>query len=93
MFRLATGDSTLVEMHVRTEQAMLELGVAIREAFERYDQLADRLEGFDRRLQAARVECHAGPLSSGYEASPQPVRAAVTVSTSWLRHSRHPRIT
>jgi hypothetical protein len=65
MFRYVNSDPVLVEAHARTQEAMYELERAIREAFERYDRLADRLEDFDRRLQAARVKCHAEPLSNG----------------------------
>jgi hypothetical protein len=79
MFRFVNSDPALVEAHARTQQAMHELELGIREAFERYDQLADRLEGFDRRLQAARVKCHAEPLSNdGYHTRPEPARAAGT---------------
>src|SRR5437667_8282505 len=59
MYRLVKSDPALIEAHARTQQAMMELERAIREAFEWCDRLADRLEGFDRRLQAARVTCHA----------------------------------
>jgi hypothetical protein len=66
MFRYVNSDPALVEAHARTHQAMYELELAIREAFGRYDQLARRLKDFDRRLQAARLKCHAEPLGNGY---------------------------
>jgi hypothetical protein len=78
MYRFVNSSPALIEAHARTQQAMIELELAIREAFERCDRLADRLEGFDRRLQAARVTCHAQPLSHGYEPLPEPARATST---------------
>jgi hypothetical protein len=62
MFRFVKSNPALVEAHARTQQAMNELERAVKEAFERYDQLASRLEAFDARLGAARVKCHAEPI-------------------------------
>jgi hypothetical protein len=78
MYRFVNSSPALIEAHARTQQAMIELERAIREAFEWCDQLADRLEGFDRRLQAARVTCHAEPLSNGSEPLTEPAHAAST---------------
>jgi hypothetical protein len=76
MFRFVNSDPALVEAHARTQEAMRELELAIRAAFERYDQLAHRLEGFDGRLQAARVRCHAEPVGNGYKVGNEPARVA-----------------
>jgi len=75
MFRFVNSDPVLVEAHARTEQAMRELELAIRAAFERYDRIADRLEDFDRQLRAARVTCHAEPLGNGDNTAGEPARA------------------